>query len=93
MTLLKDYIGDVLKEERTNQNRSLRDVASSSFTSLGYLSEVERGRKEVSSSILESICKALFISVPDLLVSVVLKMNQDIEKQIEITKEELLIRN
>jgi transcriptional regulator with XRE-family HTH domain len=90
MTLLKDYIGDVLKEERTNQNRSLRDVASSSFTSLGYLSEVERGRKEVSSLILENICRALFISMPDLLVNVVVKMNQDIEKDLIATHKDLM---
>jgi transcriptional regulator with XRE-family HTH domain len=36
--------------------------------SLGYLSEVERGRKEPSSELLAAICEALDMTVADLLV-------------------------
>jgi transcriptional regulator with XRE-family HTH domain len=35
--------------------------------SLGYLSEVERGRKEASSELLAAICDALGLPLPDLL--------------------------
>jgi transcriptional regulator with XRE-family HTH domain len=35
--------------------------------SLGYLSEVERGRKEPSSELLAAICEALDIALHDLL--------------------------
>jgi transcriptional regulator with XRE-family HTH domain len=35
--------------------------------SLGYLSEVERGRKEPSSELLAAICEALDVALPDLL--------------------------
>ena len=35
--------------------------------SLPYLSEIERGRKEVSSEILAAICRALGLRLSDLL--------------------------
>jgi transcriptional regulator with XRE-family HTH domain len=38
--------------------------------SLGYLSEVERGRKEASSELLASICDALDLPLDELLRSV-----------------------
>ena len=37
----------------------LREVSDSARVSLGYLSEVERGRKEASSELLSAICTAL----------------------------------
>jgi transcriptional regulator with XRE-family HTH domain len=66
--LLREVIGENLKAERISQNRTLRDVSTTAFMSLGYLSELERGLKEVSSEMLEPICKALSITVPELLI-------------------------
>jgi transcriptional regulator with XRE-family HTH domain len=66
--LLREVIGENLKAERISQNRTLRDVSTTAFMSLGYLSELERGLKEVSSEMLEPICKALGITVPELLI-------------------------
>lgn len=37
----------------------MREVSDSARVSLGYLSEVERGRKEASSELLSAICAAL----------------------------------
>ncbi len=59
MVLLREVIGDVLRRVRTSQGRTLREVSHSARVSLGYLSEVERGRKEPSSELLASICTAL----------------------------------
>lgn len=59
MVLLRREMGDVLREERQHQGRTLREVSASASVSLGYLSEVERGEKEASSELLASICKAL----------------------------------
>src|SRR6187200_2647431 len=58
-TLLRRELGDVLRERRRAQGRTLREVSSSASVSLGYLSEVERGEKEASSELLGSICGAL----------------------------------
>ncbi len=59
--LLREVIGDVLRRTRISQGRTLREVSDSARVSLGYLSEVERGRKEASSELLGSICGALQI--------------------------------
>ncbi|MDA2891359.1 helix-turn-helix transcriptional regulator [Mycolicibacterium sp. BiH015] len=57
--LLREVIGDVLRRARVEQGRTLREVSDSARVSLGYLSEVERGRKEASSELLSAICTAL----------------------------------
>ena len=56
---LRSVIGEVLREERQRQRRTLADVAERSAVSLPYLSEIERGRKEVSSELLGAVCDAL----------------------------------
>ena len=56
--LLREVIGDVLRRARTSQGRTLREVSDSARGSLGYLSEVERGRKEASGELLGAICTA-----------------------------------
>src|ERR1700754_3025790 len=58
-TLLREVIGDVLRRARMDQGRTLREVSDAARVSLGYLSEVERGRKEASSELLSAICGAL----------------------------------
>jgi transcriptional regulator with XRE-family HTH domain len=70
VTLLRTYIGQTLRQARISQSRTLRDVAKEARVSLGYLSEVERGRKEASSELLNSICIALNLSLSAVLVEV-----------------------
>ena len=67
--LVRELIGESLREERVAQGRTLREVSKGARVSLGYLSEVERGQKEASSELLASICAAL-----DLPLSVVLNV-------------------
>ncbi|MFY0671271.1 MAG: helix-turn-helix transcriptional regulator [Aquiluna sp.] len=59
MVLLRQEIGDVLRTHRQERGQTLRQVASKASVALGYLSEVERGQKEVSSEILASVAEAL----------------------------------
>lgn len=59
MMLLRRELGDVLREQRQEQGRTLRDVSAAAKVSLGYLSEIERGEKEASSELLASVCDAL----------------------------------
>ena len=68
--LLREAIGDRLRHARTTQHRSLREVSRAARVSLGYLSEVERGRKEASSELLAAICDALELPLADLLSNV-----------------------
>lgn len=67
MVLLRRLVGDVLRRHRLRQSRTLRDVSAAARVSLGYLSEVERGRKEASSELLAAICAALDVSLADIL--------------------------
>jgi transcriptional regulator with XRE-family HTH domain len=67
-SLLREVLGDVLRRARTEQGRTLRQVSDAARVSLGYLSEVERGRKEASSELLSAICDALDVSLSRLLV-------------------------
>ncbi|EKA61702.1 helix-turn-helix domain-containing protein [Janibacter hoylei PVAS-1] len=59
MVLLREELGDVLRDARRSQGRTLRDISAKASVSLGYLSEIERGEKEASSELIASICTAL----------------------------------
>lgn len=72
--LLREVIGDVLRDARTSQGRTLREVSDSARVSLGYLSEVERGRKEASSELLSAICSALDVPLSRVLTDAGEKM-------------------
>ncbi len=67
MVLLRRLVGEALRRHRLRQSRTLREVSAAAQVSLGYLSEVERGRKEASSELLASICSALGVSLSDVL--------------------------
>ncbi|PTR26622.1 helix-turn-helix protein [Rhodococcus sp. OK519] len=68
--LLREAIGDSLRRTRVSQSRTLREVSNSARVSLGYLSEIERGRKEASSELLAAICVALEVPLSEVLVDV-----------------------
>ncbi len=59
MVLVRQEIGDVLRDFRLQKGRTLRQVAGDASVALGYLSEVERGQKEASSEILAAVADAL----------------------------------
>lgn len=65
--LLRNALGDTLRHARMGQKRTLREVSTVANVSLGYLSEVERGRKEASSELLAAICDALDLEISDIL--------------------------
>ena len=84
--LLRNALGETLRDARNRQNRTLRDVSTAANVSLGYLSEVERGRKEASSELLASICDALDLELSDLLDSVSAAMRTDLVPASRIDK-------
>lgn len=64
--LWRDLVGDVLRRERLEQERTLKEVAEAARISMPYLSEVERGRKEPSSEVVEAVGGALGLTLLDL---------------------------
>lgn len=63
MVLVRQEIGDVLRDFRLQKGQTLRQVSGRATVALGYLSEVERGQKEASSEILASLADALEVPI------------------------------
>jgi transcriptional regulator with XRE-family HTH domain len=87
MTLLRTHLGSALRVARVSQGRTLRDVAKSARVSLGYLSEVERGQKEPSSELLNSICTALDLQLSKILTDVAAKVASTEIKKLTVVEE------
>jgi transcriptional regulator with XRE-family HTH domain len=69
-TLFREAMGDALKEQRDRKHRTMRQVviqAGKGSLSIGYLSEIERGKKEVSSELLDALLKGLDYELSQLL--------------------------
>lgn len=66
--LLREALGMSLRAFRADKGVTLRELAAEARVSPGYISELERGRKEVSSELLASVCIALDTTVSELLL-------------------------
>lgn len=53
--LYRVALGQVLRDERQAQGLTLRKVSGRARVALGYLSEIERGAKELSSELLDNL--------------------------------------
>jgi transcriptional regulator with XRE-family HTH domain len=53
--ILRSALGEILREERLAQGLSLRTVSKQASISLGFLSEIERGKKEIGSEFLNQV--------------------------------------
>lgn len=72
--LWRHLVGSAIRARRLQRGLRLRDVAERAGISAQYLSEVERGRKDPSSEMLESICGALGMDLLDLVHAVGLRL-------------------
>ena len=70
MVLFRRLLGEVLRAHRVEQGRTLRQLSADARVSLGYVSEIERGRKEASSELLAAICGALDVPLSEVLLGV-----------------------
>ncbi len=77
--LLREAIGQVLRELRTDKNLKL--VTVTKFVSVGHLSEIERGHNEVSSEVLENIALGLGVTVADIITLASWKLQTSNEKE------------
>ena len=66
--LLREALGEALRDIRTRNGMTLRELSDLAAISPGYLSELERGRKEVSSELLASVCQGLSVTVSDVMI-------------------------
>lgn len=72
--LLRHAIGEQLRHARRHTGMSIRTLSANAGVSIGYLSEIERGRKEVSSEILAAICRALSIDTSNVVAAAANRM-------------------
>jgi transcriptional regulator with XRE-family HTH domain len=66
--LFKHALGEVLRTARQEQGLTLRQTAGYANIALGYLSEVERGHKEISSELFENLADALAHGTAELVI-------------------------
>jgi DNA-binding XRE family transcriptional regulator len=74
--LWREAVGQELRDERQDVGRTLADVAEEAGVSTQYLSEIERGRKEPSSEILQAVAGALDLRLVDLTIRVARRLSQ-----------------
>lgn len=66
--ILRVAVGDVVRELRTERGWTLRQLSAKSNVSIGYLSEVERGQKEMSSEVIQSVADGLGVPLAEIVV-------------------------
>lgn len=69
-TDLLSAIGETLRTIRTERGLTLRQVSEGAHVSISYLAEIERGEKDPSSRVLESVAGGLEIEVGELLLCI-----------------------
>lgn len=74
---LLSAIGETLRAERNERNLTLREVAEGAHVSVSYLAEIERGEKDPSSRVLESIARGLDTEVSELLVRIAAALDSE----------------
>ena len=79
--LLRNALGEVLREQRKDNKGTLRYVSKMAACSYGHLSDVEKGRKEVSSELLNSVLRVQGIKLSDLLRQVADKVSEMEQQQ------------
>lgn len=67
-------IGDTLRAERNGRGLTLKQVAEGSHVSVSYLAEIERGEKDPSSKVLESIAEGLGVEISELLTRIAVSL-------------------
>jgi transcriptional regulator with XRE-family HTH domain len=75
MSYLK-VIGNTIRTERERQGSTLRGLSDTVYISMGYLSEIERGKKEPSLAILDKLCTTLGLDLGDVLYQSIREVKQ-----------------
>lgn len=72
--IFREALGEVLRELRKEQGLPMRTVSEKSYVSLGYLSELETGKKEASSGVVQELARALGLEPADLIIKTGMRM-------------------
>lgn len=78
MTLFRTALGHVIREERKDRGLTMREITG---VSIGHLSDVERGQKEVSSEVLQAIADGMQVPMWLLLDKTAKEMRRELQLQ------------
>lgn len=76
---LSKLFGEVLRELRAEKLLTLRELSNASGVALGYVSEVERAVKDVSSQTLSRLLVSLDIDLSEFLLLVAEKAERKVK--------------
>ncbi len=71
-------IGETLRAVRNERGLTLRQVAEGAHVSISYLAEIERGEKDPSSRVLESVAGGLGLGMGDLLLRIAATLKPEV---------------
>jgi transcriptional regulator with XRE-family HTH domain len=72
--IFRKQLGEVIRAQRKAKGWTLQQLSEMSVVSQTYLSEIERGEKDVSSEILSCIARGLSLEIFELLQKTVDRM-------------------
>jgi len=75
--LYREALGKVIREWRQDRKMTLRMVAND-LMAFNYLSEVERGEKELSSELIGVVASGLGVEIHDLIIEAGYRMAEDL---------------
>jgi len=61
-------LGQTIKELRLEKHLTLREVSEKALVSLGHLSEIETGKKEASSEILDAVAEGIGVPLHEIVI-------------------------
>lgn len=83
----REALGEVIREQRLAQGKPMRAITEQAFVSLGHLSEVERGRNELSSDLLEAVATALGMPTYELVLEAGFRMYRESSSELVFAPE------
>jgi transcriptional regulator with XRE-family HTH domain len=81
---VRTTLGAIIRRKREVSELRLVDVATSAGLSPGFLSEVERGRKEISVERLLAVCRALETPLADLYLELSRELGAPIQARLDL---------
>jgi transcriptional regulator with XRE-family HTH domain len=81
---VRSTLGAILRRRRELGELRLVDVAASARVSPGFLSEVERGRKEISVERLLDVCRSLEIPLADVYLELSHELGAPIQPRLNL---------
>lgn len=89
--LAREAVGYTIREIRMGKGLYGVTVASLAHVAVGHLNNVEHGKKEISSELLERVASAMGVTVGDILVRAGRLMNEFDRLTGDLTKDSVVV--